>query len=824
MRRFGALLVLVAACRAPSTPPPMHVSRLVATHREVWGPLAYTRSTFDVVGESFEVTLPVDASLAELTINGQASPFVPLGQSAVTAFEGGVLRLPHGRVEIGYAQTLLDKGAEAVRSGDFAIVRLEETTPVSSLDDVAVLVDTSGSMVGADLDKVDALLAELRPRFVAAFDQEVVPFTKARQRAGATDIDSALGWAFAQGAHRAIVVTDGHETLSTAKPVPLARVDVVAVGNDAEALHRVAARGAQPGTIMAVPSIAALRAPGAISHVSVVGAVHMYPSALAKTGTFLSEALAFVELPHSQPLAVSLDSAPPRTLANVASAPAWLVERAVAEARVRELDVERTKNAAEIVALGTRHHILTALTGLRVGGAVITANADRDADGIPDPADKCPLEPETANGYEDDDGCPDRGQVVLDEASYDYILQRVYFRTGQSRIEQESSDYIAEIATMLEHHPAFELVGTFGHAADNEPAALADARAKAVRDALIARHISPARVVAQRDPWPIEPGTTAEIRAKNQSVEFRVLVEDGIAHGSVPDIAGVIRHGKAVPTKPPLTPELQSILDQAVQNPSTADAAVRAWLDRTPGDPRPWIARGALHPEERRRSYGSLLEFATEPEQFRAAGGFLESVGAWDLALTAYSRAPTDARTRRLYAWALARSGDRKGAFNEMFEAMAPPIHVRSLPIPLVAPSVLRRDLGLIAAMYARDNPAERDAIFARARAAGAIGLDAPSGFAVLTWETPRSDLDLLAVGAKPDDVAYAENDVTDGYGPELLPLDKQRGTFEVHLINRGSAPYTLAKLTVFRHDGRGNVTVEDHPFVIENQRSKVTF
>jgi outer membrane protein with beta-barrel domain/thrombospondin type 3 repeat protein len=33
--------------------------------------------------------------------------------------------------------------------------------------------------------------------------------------------------------------------------------------------------------------------------------------------------------------------------------------------------------------------------------------ADRDGDGILDTADRCPLEPETVNGWEDDDGCPD---------------------------------------------------------------------------------------------------------------------------------------------------------------------------------------------------------------------------------------------------------------------------------------------------------------------------------------------------------------------------------------------------------------------------------
>ena len=38
---------------------------------------------------------------------------------------------------------------------------------------------------------------------------------------------------------------------------------------------------------------------------------------------------------------------------------------------------------------------------------------DRDKDGIPDDLDKCPDEPETYNGYQDEDGCPDKGRVVV---------------------------------------------------------------------------------------------------------------------------------------------------------------------------------------------------------------------------------------------------------------------------------------------------------------------------------------------------------------------------------------------------------------------------
>jgi hypothetical protein len=32
---------------------------------------------------------------------------------------------------------------------------------------------------------------------------------------------------------------------------------------------------------------------------------------------------------------------------------------------------------------------------------------DQDADGIADPEDQCPADPEDRDGYQDDDGCPD---------------------------------------------------------------------------------------------------------------------------------------------------------------------------------------------------------------------------------------------------------------------------------------------------------------------------------------------------------------------------------------------------------------------------------
>ena len=47
---------------------------------------------------------------------------------------------------------------------------------------------------------------------------------------------------------------------------------------------------------------------------------------------------------------------------------------------------------------------------------------DRDHDGIPDAVDKCPDQPETVNGVDDDDGCPDSGGVEVARIDGDRLV------------------------------------------------------------------------------------------------------------------------------------------------------------------------------------------------------------------------------------------------------------------------------------------------------------------------------------------------------------------------------------------------------------------
>ncbi|HSO41088.1 MAG TPA: alpha-2-macroglobulin family protein, partial [Labilithrix sp.] len=73
--------------------------------------------------------------------------------------------------------------------------------------------------------------------------------------------------------------------------------------------------------------------------------------------------------------------------------------------------------ALDVRSLGMRDRVVMMRDASR-----LASTGDRDADGILDSADRCPNEPENFNGLQDQDGCPDRGRVVV-ESNNLIILQ-----------------------------------------------------------------------------------------------------------------------------------------------------------------------------------------------------------------------------------------------------------------------------------------------------------------------------------------------------------------------------------------------------------------
>ncbi len=192
---------------------------------------------------------------------------------------------------------------------------------------------------------------------------------------------------------------------------------------------------------------------------------------------------------------------------------------------------------------------------------------DNDGDGILDAQDQCPDEAEDKDGFEDADGCPDPdndGDNVLDafdkcpdtpagtavdaegcpipkaapapapavppvmEIKQELILKGVNFITGSAQLTPESSSILDEVARSLEAYPdiALEIRGhTDAAGASEANRALSQRRAISVRDYLIGKGISPARLsaVGFGEDYPIADNDTAAGRALNRRVEIHRL-------------------------------------------------------------------------------------------------------------------------------------------------------------------------------------------------------------------------------------------------------------------------------------------------------------
>ncbi len=146
---------------------------------------------------------------------------------------------------------------------------------------------------------------------------------------------------------------------------------------------------------------------------------------------------------------------------------------------------------------------------------------DNDKDGIPDLSDACPNNPETVNQYKDEDGCPDDKPKEIRQK---LVLSGVNFKTASAELLEESYYVLERVFNSLEAYPhvRVEIAGHTDSQGSNEyNRALSYDRAKAVRNYLVMRGISPDRIVARGygEDRPVASNETAEGRAKNRRVE-----------------------------------------------------------------------------------------------------------------------------------------------------------------------------------------------------------------------------------------------------------------------------------------------------------------
>lgn len=157
-------------------------------------------------------------------------------------------------------------------------------------------------------------------------------------------------------------------------------------------------------------------------------------------------------------------------------------------------------------------------------GPVVTKDAD--GDGIEDDQDKCPKEPETKNGYHDEDGCPDEIPSAI--AKFSGSIEGVVFKTGSAELDARSNPVLSKAAEVFKKYPDIR-VEISGHT-DNVGNAdantqLSQKRAEAVK-AWFGKHgLSDSRFDARGygPQKPIAPNDNETGRAKNRRVEFHVV-------------------------------------------------------------------------------------------------------------------------------------------------------------------------------------------------------------------------------------------------------------------------------------------------------------
>ncbi len=151
---------------------------------------------------------------------------------------------------------------------------------------------------------------------------------------------------------------------------------------------------------------------------------------------------------------------------------------------------------------------------------------DTDGDGIIDPNDKCIQEPESKNGYRDQDGCPD--EVPKAVAKFSGVIKGIYFDVDKDSIKKNSRATLDAAVKVLKEHEDVRLEisghtdtdGDHDHNVD-----LSRRRADSVKKYLVDAGIAEGRITT-RGAGPDEPvadNKTKKGKALNRRIEFKLL-------------------------------------------------------------------------------------------------------------------------------------------------------------------------------------------------------------------------------------------------------------------------------------------------------------
>jgi outer membrane protein OmpA-like peptidoglycan-associated protein len=171
---------------------------------------------------------------------------------------------------------------------------------------------------------------------------------------------------------------------------------------------------------------------------------------------------------------------------------------------------------------------------------------DADKDSIPDSKDKCPDKPETFNGIEDEDGCPDAKAMVVVTETEVKILEKVLFATGKADIMPKSFPLLDTVAAVLNAYPMLSRIEVQGHTDDvgndDDNLKLSAARAEAVKSYLEGKQVKRSRLgsAGYGETTPLCPDAPALLkkgkkakkpleacREQNRRVQFKIIEING---------------------------------------------------------------------------------------------------------------------------------------------------------------------------------------------------------------------------------------------------------------------------------------------------------
>jgi OOP family OmpA-OmpF porin len=151
---------------------------------------------------------------------------------------------------------------------------------------------------------------------------------------------------------------------------------------------------------------------------------------------------------------------------------------------------------------------------------------DKDGDGILDEADKCIDQPETKNGFQDADGCPD--ELPKEVAKFSGVIKGIQFDFGKATIRPESNKLLDEAVKVLQQYPDLR-ISISGHT-DNVGDAqknldLSQARAASVKEYFVKKGVDTNRIETRGAGMnePVADNATDKGRQENRRIEFKLL-------------------------------------------------------------------------------------------------------------------------------------------------------------------------------------------------------------------------------------------------------------------------------------------------------------